>query len=132
MALRASCRQSHPCRGNCICPIYSRLELELTVIYAAFAIRQRVAMKPCSDPIVVRCVRNQVARDLRDRKLVEWHIAIEGVNHPLAIPPGKRPGPILFVTIAIGVSSSIQPRPSHAFAEMGRSQEPVNHALVGI
>ena len=77
-------------------------------------------------------IGQQVAGNLLDGELVERHIAVEGVDHPVAIAPGVRPGQVFFVAVAIGVTRQIQPLPRPFFAIVRGEQQTVHKPLVRV
>ena len=48
-----------------------------------------IAVETRRDLLVERRVRQQVARDLLDRELIERHVAVERVDHPVAPRPHR-------------------------------------------
>ena len=60
---------------------------ELLRVHAAFLIDHGIAQKTRGHPLVLRRVREQVPGQLVDDELVVRQIAIEGLDHPIAIKP---------------------------------------------
>jgi hypothetical protein len=48
--------------------------------------------------------RQQVAGELFDGELIEWQVAVEGLDDPLPKSPSVRPRRVFFVAIAIAVA----------------------------
>ena len=85
---------------------------------AAFAVSEGVSIKSGGDLLFDGCVGQQIARQLLDRELVEWHAGIERLDHPMAVAPCMRAPVVLLITVAVGVTGLIQPGASPAFAIM--------------
>ena len=88
-------------------------------------------LKAGGDPLVERAVRQQVAGELLDGELVERQIAVERVDHPIAI------GPHLAVVVEVdavrvAVARGVQPVAGAVFAVVRRGEIAVHHALVGV
>ena len=60
---------------------------ELQRIDATFFIQHRIAMKPRGDALRGCGVWQHIAGQLFDRKLVEWHVVVDGIHYPVAIGP---------------------------------------------
>ena len=56
-----------------------------------------------------RRVRQQIARDLPSRKLVERHILVERRNHPIPVRPKQAIMMIVQKTIALGIPRNVLP-----------------------
>ena len=78
----------------------------------------------------LRRVWQQVAGDLLDDELVVGHVAIDGVDHPIA-PKILLARQILFVAVAIGVSGHIEPMPGPLLAEVLGRQKRIDLPFVG-
>ena len=73
-----------------------------------------------------------VTGELLDGKLVVGDIAVDGVDHPVAPDPRRRPHVVLLVTVAVGVSRLIKPVASPMFAKRIRGQQTVHELSVGL
>src|SRR5581483_2019020 len=111
-------------------PVHYLFDAELLGIRAAFAVGQRIAMKAGRDSLIDGWMRKQVAGHLLDRELIERHVPVERVNHPIAIAPCPRPKLILPEAVAIGEAGLVQPMPRPLFAVMRRTQQPLNEPFV--
>ena len=78
----------------------------------------------------LRRVRKQIAGDLLDDELVVRHVAIDGVDHPIA-PKILLARQILFVAVAIGISGHIEPMPGPFLAKVLGRQEMIDLPFVG-
>ena len=93
------------------------IDAKLLRICPALFIQHRIAQEPSGHAAGIGRLRQQVASDLLDEKLVIGQIAIEGVDHPISVRPDK-PRLVLFETIGVGIASRIQPMSSPAFSVM--------------
>ena len=78
-----------------------------------------------------RRIRQQISRELLDRKLVETLIRIERVDHVVAI----RKDALILVTVEtdrVREARDIEPPHRHALAEMCRAQEAIDVLLIGV
>jgi NADH:ubiquinone oxidoreductase subunit E len=98
---------------------------------AAFLVQHGIAQETRRDPLVHRRLRQQIAGELFDRKCVERHVRIKGVNYPIAIRP-DRARFVLLIAVGVGVASRIQPVPAPALTVMRGRQQPLNDSLVSI
>ena len=73
----------------------------------------------------------QVAGELLDRELVVGQVAVEGVDHPVAVPPDVGAQRVGAVARAVGVAGQVEPHAGPAFAEGGIFQEAIDRSLVG-
>ena len=82
------------------------------------------AMKAGGDDLLGRSVGQQVAGDLLQRELIEGHVRIQRVHHPVA------PGPdfaqiIALETVRVGIAGEVEPRACPADAEFFGGEEAV-------
>ena len=75
--------------------------------------------------------RPQVAGDLVDRELIERHVAVERGDDPVAVLP-DRPGGVDVEAVRVGVAGLVEPEPPPPLAVMGRGQQAIDQALVGV
>ena len=88
---------------------------------AAFVGRDVAAVEAGGDLLVERAVGQQIAGQLLDRELVERHVAVEGVDDPVAI------GPDLAVVVEVdavrvGVAGDVEPVAAAMLAPVRRLQ----------
>ena len=76
-------------------------------------------------------IGQQVAGELLDGELVEGHVAIEGVDHPVAPAPHVTLA-VGLVAVGVGVAGGVEPADGHAFAVAGRGEQAVDDFLVGV
>src|SRR5437867_7528168 len=120
MTLSAANSQTEPHCADSRRAIHDLLRTELLDVYATLSVGQRVAMKSGSDLLLDGRVWQQVARDLLDRELVEGHIPVDRIYHPLTVTPSMRTDVIFFVAVAIGIARQVEPRPRRLLSEMRR------------
>ncbi len=87
-------------------------------------------MKAGCDFLVYCCVREHVTCQLFDRELIERHIILKCIDHPIAVGP-YRSHLVFFVTVGICIASQVQPFTSPTFAIVRRLQQIVYDFLVG-
>ncbi len=94
-----------------------------------FVGRDIAALETGGDQLIERWGRQQVARKLFDGELIEGQVAVERLNHPVAI------GPHLAVVVdvdpvGVAVPRRIQPVAGAMLAPCGRFEQPVHHLFV--
>ena len=127
---RAAHRQSQPYGRGRFDPVDHVLDRVFRVDNAAFSVTPVVAIETTGDLLFERGVGQHVASDLLDRELIERHIVVERLDHPVTPSPhvALRVG---LVTVGVGVAGGIQPADGHALAVPRRFQQPVNYLFVG-
>ena len=88
-------------------------------------------LKPEATLLIERAVGKQVAGQLLDRELIERHVAIEGVDHPIA----KRPHLAIIVdmnAVGVGIAGGIEPIATPMFALARRGQQPIDIFFIGV
>ena len=83
-------------------------------------------------PFLGRLGLDQVAGHLLADELVEWHIAIEGVDHVPAVSPGVGEGVVAFHAGRFGEPRHVEPVSAPAFAKVRRFEQPVDEMFQGI
>ena len=106
------------------------VEAKLRQIDPALPACHRVAVEARRQLLLQCRVRKQIARRLLDGELIERHVAVERLNHPLAIPPRIGPHVILHAALAVGESRQIQPRPRPLLAVVLGLHQPVHEAFI--
>ena len=86
-------------------------------------------------PVAIRwssvALGQQVAGELLDGELVERHVGVERLDHPVAVRP-DRPRAVLLVAVGVGVAGQVEPAPGPALAVVRRGEQPVDQLLVGV
>ena len=103
-----------------------RRDAELLVIGAALGVALGVAVKRGGQTLVGGGIRQQVAGELLDGELVEWHVRVERADHPVAVGPDIAVR-ILFETVGVRIARQVQPDGGPALAETRRCQQTVDH-----
>ena len=83
----ATYSQAQPDRACRIDTVFGVHHQNFLLDRPAFARRNVAAIEARRDHLIARRVRQQVARDLFDRKFIKRLIPVERANHPIAIRP---------------------------------------------
>ena len=73
-----------------------------------------------------------VAGQLQRNELVERHVAVVSIDHPIPIPPRIRPDMIVLEPIGLRESRDVQPMLSPSLPVTRRRQQPIHQPLVPI
>ena len=130
VALGAVQGETEPGRADSRHPILHRLGPVFLGVAAALVVDLGVPVEPGGDALGQGGLGQQVSGQLVDGEPVEGLVAIEGVDHPLAVGPDG-PGEVDLITVGVGVARQVEPTPSHVLAVVGRGQEAVDQGLVG-
>ena len=65
--------------------------------------------------------REEVAGELLAEELVVGLVAVEGVDHPVAVPPGVRQRVVAVLAGGVGVADEVEPVPAPALAVGGEA-----------
>ena len=79
----------------------------------------------------LRRAGQEVAGELLDREPVERQVAVDGVDHPVAVGP-HRPLGVDGVAVGIGITRLIEPVPTPPLTVVGRGEQPVHGPLIRI
>ena len=131
MAAGATDCQTQPDRERRIDPVDYIFNLILLWNDASFGIAAVIAIETGSNPLLQCRLGEQVTRELLNRELVEGHIGIEGIDHPVP-PTPHRSGTIVLITTGICIPRGVEPNQAHAFTKMLRIQKSINNSLIGI
>ena len=115
VATRATHRESEPNRRGGFDTVDGVLNLILIGIGAVLGVAAMVAVESGGDQLVERWVRQLVAGKLLDRELIEWHVAVECLDHPITPAPHVALL-IVLVAVGVGVAGGVKPAKSHALA----------------
>ena len=130
VALRARHRQAHPCRRRRVHAVEKIVPALLLRDRAALAVQQMIAIESGRDELIARRIRQQIAGELFDRKLVERHVRIQRTHHPIAPHPLKRIA-VLLKAIAVRKPRRVEPRQRHPFAIVRRGEQTVGQMADG-
>ena len=131
VAAGAAQRQAEPDRRRRLHPVDRVLDEELVDDDAAFAVLAVVAVEGGGDALLARCAGQHVAGKLLDRELVERHVRVVGVDHPVA-PAPHRPLAVGLVAVRVRVAGGVEPLHRHPLAVARRAEQPVDGLLVGV
>ena len=131
VALAAAHRRAHPRAHGRVDAVDDRHRAKLLVDRATFAVAERVAVEGRRDPVVERRIRQQVTGQLLERELVERHVGVEGLHHPVA-PAPNCPRRIIGVAGAVGIAGQVEPLPGHVLAIAVVGQQTVDELLDGV
>ena len=130
VALGAVQGQSEPCGADGRHPVLHRLGAVFLGIAPALVIDLGVAVETRGDALGQSGLRQEIAGQLINGELVEWLIAIESIDHPLAVRPNG-PSQVYLIAVGIGVPRQIKPASGHVFPVVRRRQQTVDEVLVG-
>ena len=131
VALGTTHGESQPNRSDRIGSIECRSDPKFLLVGTTFGVGEGLAIEGGGNALIGSRVGKLITRQLLDRELIERHIAIECLNHPVAVNVCIGAIAIFFISIAIGVACQVQPMPSPAFAKVLGAQQPVDHFLNG-
>ncbi len=129
VAAGASDGEAHPHGGGSLRAVGHVFDAILFGNDSAFAAGAVIAIEPRSDLLVERGVGQQIARELLDGEAVVRHVAIEGVDDPVAPAPHVARA-IGLVAVTVAIAGGFHPAVSHALAIAGRGEQPVDHGFV--
>ncbi len=90
-----------------------------------------VAVEARGDLVFQRSAAQQVAGELFDCEAIERQVAVVGLDHPIAPAPHVA-NTVVLVAAGVGIAGGVQPAGSHPLAVARRSQQTVDHPLVGV
>ena len=131
VALRTGHRRAHPHPHGGVHPVDDRGIAELLIIGAAFTVGHRIPVKGRGDELVLRGLREQVARNLLHRKLIKRFVVVEGPDHIIAEGPDSARR-VIGIPGGVGITGQIQPEPGPVFAVGGRRQQAVDQPPVSL
>ncbi len=131
MALRALDGDAEDAFADGLHAIEHGFHAELFGVDAAFLVDHGVAQEACGDDLVLGGVGKKIACDLVDDELVVGQVAVERVDHPVAIEPDGALL-VLFVAVGIGVAGGVEPGAGPFFPVVRRFQETVYLLFVGV
>ena len=86
----------------------------------------------CGEHLLIGGVGEQVARHLPERELVPGQVAVEGMDHPVAPGPHRRPRSVELEAVAVGVAGQIHPVGGHSLPVAGACEQAIDELFVGI
>ena len=117
VAHRAAGRQAHPHLRRRLRAVARVEHGVLFVDRAAFAGRDVAAVEAGADLLLERRVRQQVAGQVFDRELIERHVRVERLDHPIAVRPHL--AEVVDVdAVRVGVAGRVEPVPAAMLAPL--------------
>ncbi len=105
---------------------------ELFLINASFAVGQGLSMERGGEQLVGRWIGEQVSGELFDGELIKRHVAVDGVDDPVAVAPSVWARAVFLVSVAVGVARLIEPVTAPALAEVGGREGTVDERDEGV
>ena len=87
--------------------------------------------EPRAFPLGHPLLDEEVAGEVRPQEGVDGHVAVEGLDHPVAVAPGVAMGDVLVEAVGVGVADDVEPVPGLVLAVARRGEEAVDHPLPG-
>jgi hypothetical protein len=131
VTLRARDRHAEPGRAGRADAVDHRVEPVLERVDPPLLVQHRVPVKAGGDALRRRGVGQQVAGQLLDRELVEGHVGVDRVDHPVAVRP-DRPLAVLLVAVGVGVAGEVEPAAGPTLAVARAGEQAVDVTLVGV
>src|SRR5687768_11906647 len=118
MTLSAADGQAHPDAARCVDAIGQVLKTSLLLVHTRFGVAGGVAMKAGGNELSGVRIRQQITRELLNRELIVWQIAIDGVDDPIPKAPRILANLVPEEAITVGVAGGIKPVASPALAKV--------------
>ncbi len=131
VALRAAEGQPEPGGAHGVHAVEDVIDAGFFRVAAAFAVGHVIAMEAGRELLLGGGVREEVAGELLEGETIVRHVAVEGVDDPVAPRPVVAGG-VRLEAVGVRVTRGIQPPHGHAFAVMGRGQQAVDRPLVRV
>ena len=90
-----------------------------------------IAIESGGDDLALRRLGKQIAGKLLNGELIEGHVRIVGVYHPVAPMPHVAAA-VALVAVAVGIPREIKPLERHRFTVARRGQQAVDLLFVGV
>ena len=121
MALGTSYGGAHPDRHGRIDTIDNSFVAEFLVVGSPLVIGHRIAVEGGCNQLVFGRLRQQIASDLLNGKLVKRFILVQRPNYVIPIGPDSA-GRIVGVSGGIGVTGQVEPHPGPTFTRSSGSR----------
>jgi hypothetical protein len=132
MALRTVDRQTKNALPDRVHPIEHRLHPKLFRIDSTLFVDHRVAQKTgCDESAPASDSGRRSPAICSMMRTVVWFIAVERVDHPVAIEPGPA-HLVLLITIRVGVPRRIEPESSPALTVVRGGEQPLDLPAPGL
>ena len=120
--------ESHPSRAHGGHPVLHRLGAILLGVATALVVDLGISIEASGDALGQGGLGQEITGQLIDGELVERLVAVEGLDHPLAVRPNGT-GQIHLITVGIGITRQIEPPPGHVLPVVGRGEQAVDEVL---
>ena len=120
--------QPHP---NLHCGVRSVLDgsdAKFLIVCASLVVFHRVAVESGCQNLFGRRLGQEVTSELFDRELVVWQIAVERLDHPIAVAPHVAVA-IFLVTFRVRKACQVEPHPCPMFTEILSPQQAIDHGF---
>ena len=106
--------KSHPGQTSGLKAIDYGLHTPLFGNDPPFTIKTMIALKSAGNFLIQRCVLKHIPRNLLDRELIEWHVLIKSIDHPVT-PRPLLAGRVDLKAIAVCIACEVEPWKRHLF-----------------
>ncbi len=130
VTLRTADSEAHEDLTGRIGAILDGDDAEFLIDGSAERVRQRVAVKGSGEHLFGTRVWKQVSSELLDGEAVVGKVAVEGLDHPIAVTP-NRAQRVATIPARVGVAGEVEPHPRPAFAEGRGGEQAIDELLVG-
>ncbi len=132
VAARAADREPEPNRAERFHAIHHGGHAPLFFVRAALGVGERLAVEGGGELLRFGGIRQQIAGELFDGKLVKRQIRVDRLNDPIAIAPRVEARAVFFITVAVGIARLVQPMSPPAFAKVRRGQKAIDQFAVSV
>ena len=130
VALHTAKRRALPNLPSGVHAVNQRGGSKFLVHGSRFIVVHGVAVKRRGNQLVIGGLGQQIARQLLFGKLIKRLVGVEGLHHPVAVPPNVA-SVVFLVTARVGIPRQIKPHRRPTFAVSGRGQQFVYQLFVG-
>ena len=117
VALGAFQRRAEPDGTGGVDAVDDLIDAAFFGLGTGFNIGRRAAVEAGGDDLSRGGIRQEVAGDLLQRELIEGHVRVQGVDHPVAVGPDLAEV-IALKAVGVRVACEVQPRARPAHAEL--------------
>jgi len=128
VTLRAPEREPEKQRAGGVGAVEDVVHPRLGRVASALAIGHVIAVETGGEDLLGGGIGQEITGELLEGELVEGHVRVEGVDDPIAPWPVATSG-VPLEAVGIAVAGAIEPPHGHAFAEVRRGQQGVDHLV---